>query len=125
MAEYTFTIPGRLPGWNEYTDKERSNKYAAATLKKDTEEYISLYLIQQLRGAKIKPPVTIKYLWVEPNRRRDKDNIAGAKKFFQDSLVKTGFLKNDGWQDIKDFSDSFEVDKQNPRVEVRIMECEP
>ena len=54
--------------------------------------------------------------------RTGKDNIAFAKKFIQDALVKSRVLKNDGWNDIDGFSDDFRVDKKRPRVEVRIEE---
>ena len=50
----------------------------------------------------------------------DKDNIAFAKKFIQDSLVHAGVLANDGWNQIEGFTDDFAVDPKNPRVEVTI-----
>ena len=68
--------------------------------------------------------MVIHYTWVEPNRRRDKDNIAFAKKFVQDSLVRMGVLENDGWKQIEYFTDSFAVDPENPRVEVIIEDYE-
>jgi Holliday junction resolvase RusA-like endonuclease len=63
----------------------------------------------------------MEYTWYEPNRKRDKDNIAFAKKFCQDALVKSGTLANDGWAEIDGFTDTFEVDKRRPRVEVKII----
>ena len=32
--KWRLTIPGQLPGLNEYIDAERGNKYKAATMKK-------------------------------------------------------------------------------------------
>ena len=55
-------------------------------------------------------------------RRRDKDNIAFAKKFIQDALVKEKVLKNDGWAQIESWTDAFAVEAQHPRVEVEINE---
>ncbi len=72
---YKLTIPGTLPGLNEYT---------------------------------------------AANRKRDKDNIAFAKKFIFDALVENHVIPNDGWKNIDSFSDSFKVDTQHPRVEVEI-----
>lgn len=118
-----FIIPGVLPGLNEYINAERRNKYKAAKIKKQTEHLIILIARSKLRGVAIKPPVTIHYTWVEPNKRRDKDNIAFAKKFIQDSLVKAKILPNDGWEHIEGFTDTFDVDKKNPRVEVEIREA--
>ena len=40
----------------------------------------------------------------------------------QDALVNKGVLKNDGWEHIVGFSDRFDVDTQNPRIEVLIRE---
>ena len=113
-------IPGTLPGLNDYIDAERSNKYQAAKLKRQTEEMIVMCIWEQMPGVEISEPVHIEYHWYEPNRRRDKDNIAFAKKFIQDALVKAGVLGNDGWQEIVSFEDKFGVDKNNPRVEVII-----
>ena len=67
-------------------------------------------------------PVAMRYLWVEKNKRRDKDNIAFAKKFIQDALVKEKVLENDGWAQIESWTDAFTVDAQCPRVEVELEE---
>jgi len=124
VQEYKFTIPGALPGLNEYINAERNNKHKAAKMKKQAEHTIILFIKQQLRGLKIQRPVLINYLWVEKNARRDKDNIAFAKKFIQDSLVKAGVIENDGWERVEGFTDEFSIDKKNPRVEVVIREIE-
>lgn len=118
--KYKIIIPGTLPGLNDYIDAERSNKYQAAKLKRQTEEMIVMCIWEQMPGVEISEPVHIEYHWYEPNRRRDKDNIAFAKKFIQDALVKAGVLGNDGWQEIVSFEDKFGVDKENPRVEIVI-----
>jgi len=36
--------------------------------------------------------------------------------------VDSGVLKNDGWKYVVGFYDKFEVDKENPRIEVLIKE---
>lgn len=77
----------------------------------------------QLRSVQFDGPVIMRYTWIEPNRRRDKDNIAFAKKFIQDALIRAGVLANDGWAQIKGFSDDFVVDRKRPRVEVEIEEA--
>ena len=99
MKKYKLTIPGLLPGLNEYIDAERSykGKYKAASMKRQAQNVIGYMIRTQLRGVRFTRPVVIRYLWVEPSRRRDKDNIAFAKKFIQDALVETGVLRNDGW----------------------------
>lgn len=40
------------------------------------------------------------------------------KRFILDGMVNSGLISNDGWDQIGDFSDSFRIDKENPRVEV-------
>jgi len=116
----TLTIPGQLPGLNEYIAAERANRYKAAAMKRDAERVIGLCARSQLRGIHFTAPVTMRYTWYEPNKRRDKDNIAFARKFIQDALVAAAVLQGDGWACIRGFSDSFEVDRENPRVEVVI-----
>lgn len=119
-------IPGRLPNLNEYIEAERRNKYKANKMKRDAEELVMLCARQQLRGWKARGPVMMYYLWVEKDRRRDKDNISGyGRKIIQDALVKAKFLKNDGWNDIEGFADDFAVDKGRPRIEVVIEEITP
>ena len=126
MKKYSLTIPGILPGLNEYIDAERGKKgkYKAAAMKKQAQNVIGFMVKTQLRGVHFTRPVVIRYLWIEPSRRRDKDNIAFAKKFVQDSLVECGVLDNDGWANIVHFTDDFAVDPKNPRIEVTIQEYE-
>ena len=117
---HTLTIPGQLPSLNEYIAAERANRYKAAAMKRDAEQLIGLYARSQLRGVRFTGPVMMRYTWYEPNRRRAKDNIAFARKFIQDALVSAGVLQGDGWSCIGGFSDAFEVDGQNPHIEVHI-----
>lgn len=122
--EYMLIIPGRLPGLNEYIRAERTNKYKAAKMKHKSEDAVVWAARKHLRGVKIKKPVEIHYLWVEKDNRRDRDNIAFAKKFVQDALVNAGVLENDNYKHVVGFSDRFDVDKENPRIEVLIREVE-
>ena len=117
---YEIVIEGRLPGLNEYINAERSSKFAASCMKKNIEQMIVFSVPKAMRGMLIKHPVHIAYKWVEPDRRRDKSNIAWAKKFIEDALVKAKVLQNDGWKQITGFSDEFEIG--TPMVVVRITE---
>ena len=118
-----FVIPMRLPGLNEYIDAERTHRQKAAKLKRLVQRDISACILDQLGGAAYDCPVDIEYTWYEPDRRRDKDNIAFAKKFINDALVSCGVLPNDGWRNIHTMFDMFDVDATNPRVEVMISPC--
>lgn len=122
--EYRITIQGRLSGLNEYIAAERANRYKAAKLKRENEAVVMIAIKQQLRNVKIEKPVYMEYTWVEKNKRRDLDNITFGRKIIQDSLVKAGILKDDGWKYILGFSDRFQVDRENPRIEVIIKEVE-
>lgn len=110
---FTFWIDGELPSLNEYIAVERSNRYAAAKLKKDTEDYIITQIKAQIKKSKNEPifidPVTVYYFWTVKNKKKDRDNIAFAKKFVQDALVKAGVIKSDGWQYVEGFRDFFKI----------------
>lgn len=123
MADKLLIIQGRLSGLNELIAAERTHRQKGAALKKQAERIIRYHIREQLRGYRPKPPVTLYYYYYEPNKRRDKDNIAGfAHKVIQDSLVKEGIIANDGWDYVKEFYDRFYVDKKYPRIEVEIVE---
>lgn len=79
-----FTIQGRLDGLNDYIDANRSNRFKGAEMKRINEELVML----SVRKVKVKQPVKIAFKWYEKNSRRDMDNIAFAKKFILDVLVK-------------------------------------
>ena len=115
-----FTIHDRLPGMNDYTAQQRSNKYGGNLMKRHAQKAIEY----EIRAAKIKPiksPVTITYTFYEPNKRRDKDNIAGfAHKVIQDALVSVGIIKDDGWDYITGFEDRFEIDRKQPHIDVEL-----
>lgn len=119
---YKFIIEGRLPSLNEYCKAERTGYHCANNMKKSCQRAVEA----DIRCFKLKPikhPVTILYRFYEPNRRRDKDNIAGvAHKFIQDALVNAGILKDDGWDYVIGFSDEFYLDRKNPRIEVYLHE---
>jgi len=118
----TVFIPGRFPGFNEYVKANRGGAYLGNQMITKSERIIIDALRHQLDDI-LTPPVRLLYTYYEPNKRRDKDNISGFfHKVFQDSLVKGEFLVNDGWDYIESFHDYFEVDKKNPRIEIRIIE---
>ena len=106
--KYIFEINKRLPSFNEYTKKNRANKYAGAEMKKQEEEFIYLAIKNQLGNLKIKNPVKINFLWIEENGKRDLDNISFAKKFILDALVKAKVIENDSRKYVAGFVDNFE-----------------
>ena len=123
--EYLLIISGTLNSFNDYIAAERTNRHKGAKMKADNGNIAAVSIRQCLRGVRIEKPVFMEYLWIEPNKRRDKDNISSfGRKVIQDALVSAGVLKDDGWKYVVGFSDRFEVDKTNPRIEVLIREVE-
>lgn len=117
-----FTIRGQLPGLNELIEAERTHRQKGAQLKRQCETVV-MHAARALGKWRAETPVYMVYHWYEPNRRRDKDNIAAfGRKVIQDALVKAKFLKNDGWKDIIGFEDKFYIDQKNPRIVVEIYE---
>lgn len=119
----TLVIEGQLNNLNDYTKACRAYKMAGAQMKKRNERIISVYIHQQLKGFKIDGTAELHFRWYEPNRKRDLDNIAFAKKFVLDALVSNGVLIADGWKGVSGFTDTFFVDKDDPRIEVDIMKA--
>ena len=121
----SFTINGRLIGFNEYSQLQRTNAFMGAKKKREDTEKIAWLIRSTLKKYSAEKPVVVHFAWYEPNRRRDMDNVAGyGHKVILDALVKAGALKDDGWKYVKGFTDRFAVDKQKPRIIVTIEEVE-
>lgn len=98
----------RLPSLNEYINVCRDNRFAAAKMKRE----IQTAIWADIRSAKLPrywEPVVIHFTWIEPNRRRDLDNVAFGKKFILDALVEAGKLPDDGQKYVIGFTDTFEI----------------
>lgn len=114
----TFEIPGRFVSLNEFY---RMEKYQQNRVKDELDSLVAW----SAKAAGVKPckgRIRYRVLWVEQNRRRDLDNVAFAKKFIQDGLVKAGILHNDTHHEIAGFSDDFAYDSKNPRIVVTLEE---
>lgn len=118
-----FDIPGKLPGMNEIiaAAKKGKGKYQPYSIMKREYGAMITYLAKKLPK---RNKVNITITWYEPNMRRDIDNISAGQKFILDALVKAGVIENDSQKYVKRITHDFEVDKENPRVEVEITEVE-
>ena len=124
-SEHVLTIPGRLPGLNEYTSACRANHMAGAQMKQDSQDIILWAIRAKMRRVRFEKPVFILFTFYEKDKRRDRDNVASyARKVIQDALVKAGVLEDDGWDYVTGYLDRFEVDKKNPRIVVEFIEQE-
>ena len=112
-------IPGRMPGLNEYVRAERANRYAASKMKREQTERAGVAAVEQRMPA-FAGPVDIAFTWVEKDRRRDVDNVAFAKKFILDGLVRAGVIPDDTPRYVAGISDRFSYDAARPRIEVEV-----
>lgn len=120
VKRVTLTIPGRLPNLNDYTKANRTSPIVGNKMKQEQEEYISAFILEQIKGIKFKGMTYLHFRWIEANRNRDLDNICFAKKFILDALVKNEVIETDGWKGVYGFTDEFDIDAFNPRIEVVI-----
>lgn len=110
---HTCEINMKLPSLNDYVRACRTNKYAGSKMKAEIETEIALFIGKLPR---FDNPVTIRFHWVEGSKRRDLDNVAFAKKFILDALVKRGKLKDDNRRHVQGFTDTFEYGKETKVV---------
>lgn len=114
----------KCPSMNEFIAANRSGKYQGAKMKKLYQTQVEWDIRTQIRGLKAKEPVHLRFNFYEENTKRDLDNISSfAHKIIQDGLVKQGVLQNDGWKNIKGYTDNFFITDENPRIDVVIIEA--
>lgn len=114
-----FVIPGRLDGLNAYIGACRKNPHAGAAMKRKNQKRV-LKAITEWDVQPIETPVKVQVAWIEPNMRRDKDNIRSAIKYILDGMVEAGIIPGDGWKHVSDISDAYMVNRHNPRVVVEV-----
>ena len=120
---HRFVIRGRLPGLNDMTREARGNKYESAKTKRSCTMLCGAAAKSQNIPAMTRP-VVVSILWVEPNRKRDMDNIACGAKYILDGLQEAHIIANDGWKDILGIVHRYDVDATNPRVVVELQEAD-
>ena len=121
--KYLLIIHGRLDNLNDYIKALDTSRYKGSALKNENESKVLQEIYSQFGRLRIIKPVKMHYIWYEKDKRRDLDNVSSfGRKVIQDALVKSRVLQNDGWNEIKGFSDEFYVDSKNPRIEVLIEE---
>jgi len=115
-------IDYKFTSLNEYINAERTNKYIASKIKKEETEVARLHFLGK---EKIKKRVDMTFIWHLHNKKKDPDNIAFAKKFILDGMVKSGVLENDTLKWIKSLRDEFVIGGKSDFVEVLMeSECE-
>lgn len=117
----SFEVPRRLPGANEYTEACRKNARAGGRMKREATEAVA-WAARAAGAHPMRCPVTVRITWVEPNMRRDKDNVRFAAKFVLDGLVTAGVMPGDGWKHVEMIEDRYLVNARNPRVVVEVID---
>jgi len=124
---YKLTVKGFKYGLNAvlsgFKYDFRSKRYF--NNEKRDNDYICIDSIRRsdIRKVKLKKPIVIHYHIFWKDKRSDRMNIASAfDKSFQDALQKTGVLENDSWKHVINATFDFDVDRENPRVEIVIEE---
>ena len=101
----------------------RNNHYRVnANLKKKYEEIMSP-ILKDL--GKLKTPIKLKFkVFYKNKRRQDRSNtLSIVEKFFCDTLVNIGCIPDDDDRYIKSsFYSTGGIDKEDPRVEINILE---
>ena len=125
ITHKTLMIKGRLDNLNDYTKANRTDPRVGNRMKKMKEDYITSFILEQLRGIQFEGKVYLHFRWIEPNRQRDLDNVCFAKKFILDAMVKMGILKNDNRKYVGAFSDYFpKPTGEKAKVILKIQEME-
>jgi len=117
------SVSGKLPHLNEYIQKERSNRFMGAKLKKDATELV-VWQAKPYAGKITEYPVSVIMNWyVKKNRGKyaDPDNIGFGAKFILDGLVHAGVLEDDTFRQIESITHQFEWDSTEDKVVVQLV----
>ena len=120
---FEFTVYGKLPTMNEEIEATKRHWSAYSKHKEGFTTLVSLYAKQQLKGVQITGQCAIVCRWYVRSRAQDADNISFATKYILDGLQWAGTIKNDNLKTVNGgLLHQFAIDKDNPRVEVVILE---
>lgn len=96
MTAAEFVLDGQLPDLNEWRDELHKSPHAGNRVTRDNVRRVAKAAMAQLLP-RFERRADFYFLWTEPNRRRDPDNIqATGVKFILDGLVRAGVLPDDG-----------------------------
>lgn len=117
-------IPHELVDLNKFVNAQRANRFGGNKIKRQNTELCKTYFKKAINeGLKLNSdslPINITFEWHVKNKRKDKDNIAFAKKFVLDGMVESGLIPNDGWKEVGSLTDTFQVNKEMQGVIVYI-----
>lgn len=100
---------------NDYIDSERTNRIIASSIKKKlTNIVIKQCLYANCNKPKYKVDMTFRW---HVKGRHDSDNIAFAKKYVLDGMVKAGVLENDNPKWVRHLKDYIYHDVKKPNLD--------
>lgn len=123
----------RMPTLNEMMDAKSSIDFKSgrrgrhdkwSRMKTQIEERIGWAC--KFQGIQAVAAASFSFLWIEPDRRRDHDNVTAGKKVVLDALVRYQVLPNDTRRYVTGSSDRVYTSKRlRPGVIVAITACAP
>lgn len=122
--KYSFTVPGKLAGYNQLNSGHWRTKGDLKAAEMD--RVMWAVRLARPKLPRFTNPVVISITCFEPDARRDGDNVnGGACKIILDALQHFHIIKGDGRKYIADLIVPYpQVDRERPRVEVVIEEVE-
>lgn len=121
MNKLSFTIEGKLPTLNDYTNSNRTHWGAGAASKSGATKKAALACKNVIIPEGVK--IMLHYNWFV-STKHDYDNIAFAQKFVQDGLKEAGKIHDDSPKYIIGFTHIFtRCDKGKDSVIVDIEVC--
>jgi Holliday junction resolvase RusA-like endonuclease len=115
-----FIIEGELTDLNKFIKANNASRHASNDIKQDETERVVSEITWQRVEEVDEYPVTITFRWYSKDAMKDIDNVAFAKKFVLDGMVRAGIIENDSRKYVAGFSDQFFIDRKRPRIEVEI-----
>ncbi len=116
--EINFVLYGEFTPLNTFISATNHNRFKGAEIKKDNGE-LALYQLPNQQVTEY--PVEIWFTWVTRNLKVDPDNTAFAIKYILDAMVEKGMIENDSRKHICGFRHAYAIDKDEPRVEIKII----
>jgi Holliday junction resolvase RusA-like endonuclease len=102
----TKVIPIKFPTLNDFIDAckiQRGRWNKGNQMKQEFQQTLYFYFCKL---PELKTPVSITFVWIEKNKRRDLDNVSAVgRKFILDTLQLCGKLKNDNLNYVIDLHD--------------------
>lgn len=95
-TSFFFKILGRLNGTNEIIKAAAYNRFAGGAMRRKDKAFC-IAAIQAIGPYNIHfmNAVRVSFAWIEPNSRRDLDNITGGQKVILDAMVACEIIQND------------------------------